>query len=94
MYTKPEYRFQNQPDAIMKAARQTSGLSESDVANAIGCTAAEILQMEGGVEIPSCTQWYLFCHLVKISTDSFYVGYSRGEHGTALGFSHASPATD
>ena len=80
MYTKEEYRFQNQPDEIMKAARQTAGLSESDVANAIGCTAAELLEMENGVIIPSGAEWYLFCHLVRISTDSFNVGYSREEH--------------
>ena len=94
MNTKPEYRFQNQPDAIMKAARHTAGLTEFDVGNAIGCAAAEFLRMENGVNIPSCTQWYLFCHLVKISTDSFCLGYSREEHEIALGITHPSPTTD
>ena len=80
MYTKEEYRFQNQADEIMKAARQTAGLSESDVASAIGSTVACVAQMESGKTIPTASEWYHFCQLVRISSDSFSFGYSREEH--------------
>lgn len=59
---------------VLRSARKGLGLSKRDVARELGLTVSYVSDLETAVAAPTATDWYHFCELTCISTDSLLVG--------------------
>lgn len=51
---------------IMRAARKKKGLTQQEVASAVGVSQSALSKMENGILVPDMFQWYDFCNLTQI----------------------------
>lgn len=61
---------------IFRVARKVTGLTQVEVANAIGISQSSVSKYESGILQPSALDWFNFCSLVNIdSTKALKDGY-------------------
>lgn len=65
---------------IMRAARKELGLNQESVSSQLGISQSALSKLEHGTLIPSAPQWFSFCRLTGISTQSFITGYIERNH--------------
>ncbi len=62
-------------NSIMFAARKQSGLTQKDVADAIGASQSNYSKMERGQLVPSAAEWALFCEALQLPIDCISKGH-------------------
>lgn len=60
---------------IMRAARKELGLTQEMVSSRLGISQSALSKLEHGSLVPSAPQWFEFCEMTHISTDSLISGY-------------------
>jgi len=82
------YSYENQPHLVLRAARETLGLSTTELAQLISLnertyTEDAMIALErdpSRVLELSAEQWFFICEMMGIPTESFNEGYSRIQH--------------
>ncbi len=65
----------NKISLIMRSARKFKGITQQDLAKALGCSQSALSKMENGVLIPSAPQWFSFCCVTEIPAYSLVHGF-------------------
>lgn len=69
---------------IIRAARKQLSLTQTEVAAHLGVSQSALSKLENGILVPSAPQWFDFCRMTGISTESLLTGVIERNRPAAL----------
>lgn len=68
----------------MRAARKQLGFTQEEIAGRLEISQSALSKLEHGALIPSAPQWFEFCRITGISTESLMTGYIERNQPASL----------